>query len=392
MILDAAKAARVEAEIARRDGLGLDDAPPIDDGPLPEPAKKGPASQPTLIQSSAEFTRNFVPPDYLIDRILQRRFCYSLTATTGTGKTAIMLRVAAHVALGRPIGSIQVEQGRVLYLAGENPDDIRMRWIGLSQEMGFKDENVDVHFIPGTFFKISAMRARIMEEMKHIGGFSLIVIDTSAAYFEGDEENSNSQMVAHARMLRSLCEMPGGPCVVIACHPIKSAAEDNLIPRGGGAFLAEVDGNLTAKKLDSAVAVHWQGKFRGPDFAEILFGLRTIPCQRLKDSRGRILPTVISYPMGDDGREEMAAAARRQEDELLIKLAEMPTASLADFAQALRWNMQTGKPHKVKVSRMLLKLAKQKLFKKERGTYVLTPTGEKAVQKLTPTKPQQQED
>jgi hypothetical protein len=97
---------------------------------------------PPLIQSSAEFTRNFVPPDYLIDGMLQRRFCYSLTAKTGTGKTAIMLRVAAHVALGRSIGSTQVEQGRVLYLAGENPDDLRMRWIGLAQEMGFDDGEI----------------------------------------------------------------------------------------------------------------------------------------------------------------------------------------------------------------------------------------------------------
>ena len=204
----------------------------------------------------------------------------------------------------------------MLYLAGENPDDHRMRWIGLSQEMGFDDQQIDVHFIPGVF-KISAMKARITEEMKRIGGFSLIVVDTSAAYFEGDEANSNSQMAAHGRMLRSLCEAPGGPCVVIACHPIKNAADDNLTPYGGGAFLNEVDGNLTAKKMDSAVAVHWQGKFRGPEFSEIIFGLRTITCQRLKDSRGRLIPTVVSYPMGEDAQENLAATARNQEDDLL---------------------------------------------------------------------------
>ena len=42
--------------------------------------------------------------------------------------------------------------------------------------------------------------------------------------------------------------MPGEPCVIVACHPVKNASDDNLIPRGGGAFLNEVDGNLTATR------------------------------------------------------------------------------------------------------------------------------------------------
>jgi hypothetical protein len=43
--------------------------------------------------------------------------------------------------------------------------------------------------------------------------------------------------------------MPGGPCVLVACHPPKNAGDDNLLPRGGGAFIAEMDGNLTGRKL-----------------------------------------------------------------------------------------------------------------------------------------------
>ena len=352
----------------------------------PEASRKR-KDRPPLIQSSAEFIDGFVPPDYLIDGILQKRFCYSLTAKTGTGKTAVMLRAAAHVALGRTIGDRRVERGKVLYFAGENPDDIRMRWIGLSQEMAFDPEEAEVYFIAGTF-KISAMQARITEEMKRIGEFSLIVVDTSAAYFEGEEENSNSQIGAHARRLRTLCEMPGAPCVLVACHPVKNAGDDNLLPRGGGAFLAEVDGNLIARKEDSAVAVHWQGKYRGPDFAEILFGLRTITHQRLKDSRGRPIPTVIAYPIGEDARDEMATAARKQEYQLLLKLAEMPSASLADLARALGWTLQTGEPNKMKVSRKLDELEKAKLIKRKRDGITLTPAGEKAAAKLKPAEKQ----
>lgn len=107
-----------------------------------------------LLQSSAQFTGSFVPPDPLISGILQRRFIYALTGHTGRGKTAIALLFAANVALGRRLGDLDVEKGRVLVLAGENPTDAKMRWIALSQQMQFDRNEIDVHWIEGVF-KIS---------------------------------------------------------------------------------------------------------------------------------------------------------------------------------------------------------------------------------------------
>ena len=68
-------------------------------GAPPPPSSKPP---PKLIQSSGEFVAGFVAPSYTLDGILQERFC--LTAATGAGKTAIALRLAVHVALGRKLG------------------------------------------------------------------------------------------------------------------------------------------------------------------------------------------------------------------------------------------------------------------------------------------------
>lgn len=76
----------------------------------------------TLIQSSADFIAGFIPPDYQVDGVLQRR---------------------------RPIGDHAVEQGKVLYFAGENPDDVRMRWIAMAQHMDFDASAAEVYFIPG---------------------------------------------------------------------------------------------------------------------------------------------------------------------------------------------------------------------------------------------------
>jgi len=116
----------------------------------------GNATAQRVVVSSSEFLEGFIPPDYLIDGLIQRRFCYSLTAPTGTGKTAVALLLAASVALGRPVGEYQLEQGRVLYLAGENPDDVRMRWIAMSDKMGFDPAKIEAHFLPGVSVGVSA--------------------------------------------------------------------------------------------------------------------------------------------------------------------------------------------------------------------------------------------
>jgi RecA-family ATPase len=250
-----------------------------------------------LLQSSGEFTGAFTPPDFLIDGILCRQYIYSLTGHPGRGKTAVALRLAAHVATGRPLGNLEVDKGRVLTLAGENPVDAKMRWIALAQQMDFDVETADVHFIEGTF-AISQKLDAIRREVEALGGVDFVAVDSSATFFEGDDENNNAQQGAHARLLRELTTLKGGPCVLVLCHPPKNAGEDNLQPRGGGAYIAEIDGNLTVSKDDMTVKLHWQSKLRGPDFAPVNFLLKPVTHERLKDSKGRLLSTEsqATYP------------------------------------------------------------------------------------------------
>ena len=188
-----------------------------------------------------------------------------MTGRTGSGKTAIALNIAASVALGKSIAGHDVDRGLVLYFAGENPTDVQMRWIAMAQQMGFDVNEVDVHFTCGVF-DIREMFNKIAAEVRLIGDVSLVVIDTTAAFFRGEDENNNVQMGEYARLQRSLVDLPGGPTVLALCHPTKGASEENLLPRGGGAYLNEVDGNLIVKNGGSIVELHWQGKFRGPDF------------------------------------------------------------------------------------------------------------------------------
>jgi hypothetical protein len=181
--------------------------------------------------------------------------------------------------------------------------------------------------------------------------------------------------------MRSLVTLPGEPCVLVMCHPVKNAGQDNLLPRGGGAFIAEVDGNLTCWKTDSLVTLHWLGKLRGPDFAPISFQLETVTSPRLKDSKGRLIPSVIAKVLSDKERNE-AEASSRDEDALLLAIADNSGDSYAGLAVALGWISSKGE-NKAKVKRCADRLKTDKLVKPDRrGTLYLTEKGETEVKRL----------
>ncbi|MDN5006159.1 AAA family ATPase [Bradyrhizobium sp. GCM10027634] len=333
------------------------------------PFPKSPAPT-NLIQTSAQFVRDFVPPDYVVDRIFQRRFCYSMTAKTGGGKTAAAMRLAAHVATGRPIGSIQVDKGTVIYAAGENPTDVQARWLGVTQEMGIDPETIDVHFINGVV-KISENVANIEAEVATKGlKSSLIVVDTVAAYFEGDDDNDNVQMGNYARLLRSMTTLPGGPCVLALAHPTKRAADDDLIPKGGGAFLNEVDGNVALRRDGQVIAFEALGKFRGPSFEPVHFELVTVQHPKLRDTKGRPIPTVVARPVSDIGIMERERATERDEDALLRTIDQHPRKSRRDIGKLLGMSDS-------RVYRLAQKLEQQKLIRSERSGWTLTSAGQR---------------
>lgn len=330
--------------------------------------------------SLRDFLKDFKPPDYLIEGIIQRRYIYSLTGQTGHAKTAIALLIAQLVGsldAGAMLCGHAVERGRVVYFAGENPDDIRMRLIGANVDL-----NSRISIIPGVF-DIEAMGAELIKQIDGVQPIDLVFIDTSAAYFLGNEELSNTQMGAHARMLRKLTTLPGGPSVLPLCHPIKHVTDPSqLLPRGGGAFLNEMDGNLTAWLKDEMVQLH-HNKIRGPGFEPMTFQLERITSTKLIDSKGRLLPTVKAVPISEEEEAKRTQDAEKDEDKMLAALAENPNRSFAKLAEACGWMWKSGEPAKSKVERVLGELKAAKLVKKVRRRWELTDEGCKAAPQLS---------
>ncbi|MGY3548956.1 bifunctional DNA primase/polymerase [Bradyrhizobium sp. USDA 4469] len=346
----------------------------------PEPNVDPETSEPLpLLLSAEQFVAGFTPPAYLVDGVLQRGYLYALTARTGHGKTAVTMYIAQAVDRGVPMHGREVKAGTVLLLAGENPDDIRARFLVLADVYGFKAEDLKMRFVSGVI-DIAAKMAEIQAEAEKISDLVLVIVDTAAAYFPGDESNSNSQQGAYARLLRQLTFLPGKPAVLVNCHPVKNASRDNLLPMGGSAFLNEVDGNLTLwATAERQTTLHWLGKFRGPEFEPMTFELEVADSARVIDAEGRLMPSVVAKPVSEIKLQMHEGQQESEENMLMRAIAANRNSSIANLAIMCGFVGATGQPQKSKVYAMCGRLIDEKLLERRGNKYRITPKGKREI-------------
>jgi hypothetical protein len=328
--------------------------------------------------SAFDFCRAYEPIAYAVEPFVRSGSLYTLTAKTGAGKTALMIIMAlAVVTGGGDIIGREVTKGRVAYVAVENPDDLRMKLMVAAYLL-----NVDFADIAGDLVILDkrvspeALAAKL-KELSAEGEFRLIMVDTLAAYFDGDDINNNVQAGNFMRRLRPMTHLPGSPSVIVAAHPVKNAAPDNLIPYGGGAILNEADGNLTLRRGDGGVTeLHWQGKLRGVEFEPVTFRFELLTSPDVKDVKGREVQLPVLRPVSAADAAEREKVAVNKDVALLKAMAADPSASIRDLAEKLK-----AVPSSVK--RALDRLAMPragKLVTDALGKWTITPAGLKAIE------------
>jgi hypothetical protein len=360
-----------------------------------QPAKApDPVPAPRIVITLAEFLAKFEAPDYLVESLLQRGFLYALTGATGAGKTAVAPLLAVTVALRRPgqkFGPYAVEHGRVVYIAAENSTDVQMRFPPLLARFNVQPDALDLLVID-TIKNIDKDLPAIERDIREFGSVDLIIVDTSPRLFLGDNFNDDKQMLDHAVRLRKLTELPGKPCVVALGHPVKyPKSPEELLPKGGGAYLNELDGNLTLWKHDGHLTdLHWTGKFRGPEFESITFKLDVAYSTANVDKKGNALPTVTATHLTNDESAAIEANTANEEVTLLGAIRDNPRGTFMDWARACGWFVKGDRdnPNKMKVTRLIKSAEKAKLLQKSGRTYTLTRAGGGILKK---NQPQQEE-
>jgi hypothetical protein len=335
-----------------------------------------PARPTGLFKTAAAFCDEFEPLSYVMGTVVRSSSLYTLTARTGEGKTAFLVTAAFSVAADRSdLIGMDVEPGRVAYLAGENPDDIRMRLMTAAYAA-----NIDLRHI-GDRLVVLDHRSRpedIATELKRMAEeepFALIVMDTLAAYFDGKDINDNVQGGEFIRRLRPLVQIVGRPAMLIAAHPIKNAKPDQLIPYGSGAMLNEVDGNLTlSKQAPGVTGLHWEGKLRGVEFPAHLFRFEPLSSPSVIDKQGRQVLIPLLKPTTAVDLEQ------RQEAQVNVRVALLKAMIAEPKGSILAWTTAVGLKSKSTTHGHLVRLAKENLVDKALDRYFVTPKGRKAIE------------
>ncbi len=230
------------------------------------------------------------------------------------------------------------------------------------------DLSPTLYFLPESFV-LGECLASLMHEIERLQA-GLVIIDTDQAVAGSDDENGNSERATHAMRVRDLTDCSSRPCVIDLCHPPLSATKNSMRPRGGSAFLAEIDGNvgIWRDEASTTVEMYRTGKFRGPDFAPISFALHEVAVVALVDARGRMMTSIVAVPMSE--ADEVRAEQRISEDQrkVLFDVHQSPNLSLRHRAAS------TGLP-KTTVERVLKLLCDAKAIEKTVNGYEIRPKG-----------------
>lgn len=333
-----------------------------------------------LILSAREFLADATRPRWLIGTMIQRGYLYALTAPTNAGKTAVSLVMAVCIAAGRRFAGLDTDGGRVLILCGENQEGFKLRLLATMQLVGVTIDDMEgrIDVVPYST-GLATIIARIAEEAKALGDLSFVLVDTSVSFFSGVDENNNTEAFEHARTLRMLCDLPGGPAVMANCHPKAGTEREGCVPRGGSAFLNEIDCNLVVWSDGDTSELHWIGKKRGPDFDPIWFEYRAMDVVQFGDHH----QTIVAVPIGEGKEREIRQKRREQENRVLYELYHSPSATFSEWAHNCGFLDSGGKPMKSKVFRVLDRLKGMKLVNHDqRNGWHLTPAGKKEAESI----------
>lgn len=321
------------------------------------------------IDDSTAFLSDLQPLEYLIDGLLPTGVAYSLTGHAGHGKTTLALQIALSVSQGEMFGDRETSKGRVLILAGENPYNVKWQYAAALAARNLKPSDVDIHFVQGRF-SIKQWTDVLRAKMEAMPDLKLVIVDSLQAFFEGDNDNDNTQMVEMAHKLRALCKTSQRPALLIIAHPAgKVPSKDNLVPRGGGAFLNEIDGNLTVWSQDaSQQTLHHSQKFRGAGFDPMEWVMQIHEFAHLTDIHGTPLKLPVSRP---ETTIERANREVQTDDFLRQYLDLMSQGTVLSIREgAARFNVSRYRMEQIH------KTAKdEKLIKRHAKTYKLTDGG-----------------
>lgn len=271
-------------------------------------------------------------PAPLIQGVVDQDCLARVFGASGSGKTFVMVDMAASVITGRPwAGHAVAGRGKVVYLAAEDARGVGQRFAAWVQRARLsEDETRDfISRLRVVTYAVQASNAPEWEAMiadTAAFGPALVIVDTQAQTAGGYEENSNAEMMQFIRRVDQI-RVNTGACVVLVHHTGKDGRE----ARGASSVFAALDleykvtGEITADAQTVAIEntkaksrARWRDPVAG---ALITAGESAVVSYD---------PTQIPDPGAAMARADAASgAAHARSEEVLAVLAAHPVTGLS---------------------------------------------------------------
>lgn len=201
------------------------------------PAAEGAVARRRFQPMTRAGAANIVAPAPLVDGLLLSNTKARISGPSGTGKTWVVLDLAAHVAAGMTWQGRAVTQSRVLYVAGEGAPSFDTRISAWEKKHG-KAADVDI-IAEAPQIGDDTQWAEFCEEMSATP-YGLIIFDTQGSITVGLEENSNKDANIVLQRIDFVRRITNA-CLLLVHH---TGHEEKDRPRGASAMYGGMDTEL----------------------------------------------------------------------------------------------------------------------------------------------------
>ena len=249
---------------------------------------------------------NFRDPEWLIEDMIPEGGFIVLYGPPSSGKTFLVLSMGFAVASGKRWLGKAVKQGSVLYIAAEAGFSLKQRVQVLRKAEGYSDD-LPCHFMTEPIEIMNLKKAEdgkafIAALVKACGKPNLIIVDTLARCFSGDE-NSAQHMGWFIDGIWML-QKHTGATVIIVHHTGK---DDSFGARGSSALKGAVDTMVECKKRGDLIKIRCTKQKEAESFPEFHVKLTTVP---LDDGRGSCV--IKEYDRSGD-RDDVSGDSKSEE-------------------------------------------------------------------------------
>lgn len=254
-----------------------------------------PNGEKTLCIPLPDFLKKTEEVVFFVEHLLKKGVHNAVLGHPNAGKTAIILALLLNVALGFMFGKYRTLQTLIVYIAGEDPEGIRLRVKLWCQAHGVDPEELRRWFqvVEQPVLYDDAQTEKFIAELRNIRP-GIICVDTFSANYGGDNEDKATEVMAWFRMIRRdfIAEFD---CTVLTLHQPPKGSLDVHNWCGSSAASRDLDGVWGVTRVGDSMTLS-QGKRRGAEFEPMYFEKKTHIIDGLLDNFGNPVTSVFVVP------------------------------------------------------------------------------------------------